>query len=427
MGRRRTGHAGRILSGAVAVLVAASGVLVAPVVHLVPAQPVRAAAAFADPFFREDVDLLRAVQPDLGPLRLERARVRHREERPDPDLRLHHRHDPHDRGRPHRRGDGLLGPGPAGPRRRPGLPDAALPVRVLRAREPARPVAGPVGRRLPGGPDRARRNHRRMPASTKVDRITIDCHQRHDGAIDPHLGLLPAVPEPLRGRDGVRARRAAVRGRRRRGVVQRHGLRPAGRDGSRPCRSARSREPLWRPGDRHVPVRGNPHRRRLDGAGRHASLAGHPHDQRRRGPGRLAHPGRPGTRAPRRRQPDHVRERQREADRRARVPEPVPDHLPAGHARPVRRERRQPDLGGDRPARASRPRDADDAAQRGLAMLRGTRPARVLRGPGHHMCAVPVRAGSAAWTKPLYSYSHFTTKHRPAPATTRSTARTAGR
>jgi glucose/arabinose dehydrogenase len=53
MERHRARHMRRILWGAVAGLVAASGVLVAPVANLVPAQPVSAAASFADPHFRE--------------------------------------------------------------------------------------------------------------------------------------------------------------------------------------------------------------------------------------------------------------------------------------------------------------------------------------------------------------------------------------
>ena len=51
--RARTG--GSLLAGAIALLLGASGVLVAPIARLVPAQPVLAAASFADPFFREDV------------------------------------------------------------------------------------------------------------------------------------------------------------------------------------------------------------------------------------------------------------------------------------------------------------------------------------------------------------------------------------
>jgi glucose/arabinose dehydrogenase len=53
MGRHRARHVGRMLSGALAGLVAASGVLIAPVANVVPAQQVRAAATFADPHFRE--------------------------------------------------------------------------------------------------------------------------------------------------------------------------------------------------------------------------------------------------------------------------------------------------------------------------------------------------------------------------------------
>ena len=52
------------------------------------------------------------------------------------------------------------------------------------------------------------------------------------------------------------------------------------------------------------------------------------------------------------RQPEHrVARPQRAADRRLRLPEPVPVHLPAGHERAVGRRRGLERLGGDRPDR----------------------------------------------------------------------------
>ena len=53
MERHLARHGRQVLSCAVALLVAASGVLVAPVANLVPTQPVSAAATFTDPHFRE--------------------------------------------------------------------------------------------------------------------------------------------------------------------------------------------------------------------------------------------------------------------------------------------------------------------------------------------------------------------------------------
>ena len=61
-----------------------------------------------------------------------------------------------------------------------------------------------------------------------------------------------------------------------------------------------------------------------------------------RAPPRLATRSRPSS------------DRERPPDRRQRVPQPVPAHLPARHLRPVHRPRRQRDLGGDQPDRGRR-------------------------------------------------------------------------
>ena len=80
------------------------------------------------------------------------------------------------------------------------------------------------------------------------------------------------------------------------------------------------------------------------------------------------------TPAPRcRGQPEQrLSRRQRDADRRLRVPQPVPLHVPPGHERALGRRRRLGHLGGDRPRRVA---DERSVAELRLALLRGRRPA----------------------------------------------------
>ena len=68
----------------------------------------------------------------------------------------------------------------------------------------------------------------------------------------PAVGCLPAVPEPRGRGDGLRRGRPAVPRPRRRRELQRAGLRPAWRHGPEPRRPVHPREPVWRPGHRHV-------------------------------------------------------------------------------------------------------------------------------------------------------------------------------
>ena len=355
--RART--AGRLLSGAVAVLLAASGVLVAPVANLVPAQPVLAAASFADPFFREDTIFSGPDQPDVRAVRDGRPRVRGREGRPHQGLRLDHRHHPDDRRGPRGRRHGLLGPRPAGPRDRPGLPHrTTVPVRLLRLgrRCPARRRPAGATAVRPPRPARARPPTGARRA-TKVERLTHRSrHQPDDRAERRSLwDVCQQFPSHSGGgmAIGPDGQLYVATGRRR--VVQRRGLRPARRDDPRSTRPVRAREPVRRPGDRHVCRGERADRQRRDRRGWPAALAGHPHDRatpwgwagRSSGSTPTRARRRPATRSPRgartRSGSSPTGSATRSGSRSGRAPSDL-------YLAP----RRQPDLGGDQPDRACR-------------------------------------------------------------------------
>ena len=133
--------------------------------------------------------------------------------------------------------------------------------------DPCPTPPGPTGRRLRG---------QRAPVAPAGRR---QCDDRRRAGAD--RGLVPAVPQPLDRRGGVRPRRGAVRQRRRRGQLQLRRLRP----GRQPAESLR--RPAGR-GRRHADP---PHRRR-----RRAAQPGPAHQRRPGHPGRHHHPRRPGHR-----------------------------------------------------------------------------------------------------------------------------------
>ena len=136
------------------------------------------------------VSLRRADPADQPPLRVRRPRVRGREERPDQGLRQPARHDPDGRSPTCGRSRRLLGPRPARPRPRPGLPGYAVRLRPLHLRRAALGGTGAgLERRLPdaaGADDRRLRRQRpavAAPASaatvTGAEQVLIDdwCQQ----------------------------------------------------------------------------------------------------------------------------------------------------------------------------------------------------------------------------------------------------------
>ena len=191
--------------------------------------------------------------------------------------------------------------------------------------------------------------------SGRVSRLTANGNVMTGSGAGARRGLVHAVPEPRRRRDGLRRRRLPVRDRwRRRGLALQR-LR-AGREPGQPLRrpAGRSRDGA------HAADRG----------GRAPARAGHAHDLGSGRPERLADPHRPEHRAGSVRQPLLLELRpEGAAHHRLRVPEPLPPDDAPRYQRGVGRRRRQRALGGDRPPREpERP-----GRQLRLAVLRGHR------------------------------------------------------
>ena len=253
----------------------------------------------------------RAREPDRGRVRGRRPRVRGREARARAPVRLARRPDADGLRRPVERRARLLGPRPARARARPRLHErAAVRLRPLHVQQgPVQPGVPALGRHLPDAAGRDRRRVRGLRPAVAARRVG-----RRDAA--DHR-LVPAVPEPFRRRPRLRAGPRAVRVGRRRRVVQLRRLR-AGR---------RSGEPVRRPAGRHADP--------ADRGGRGAAQPGRPHGGRPDGRRRDDPARRPGHRRGAARQPGRgQRGRDDAADRRARLPQPVPAHDPArGRAR----------------------------------------------------------------------------------------------
>ena len=280
--------------------------------------------------------LVRPDQPDGDPLRARRARLRRREVRPHPHLRLRRAtrrrpsyadlrtqvHDFWDRG--------LLGLA-LDPGFDSGRPYVYVAVHVQQGPALARHAA--LAGRLPVASGRDRPRLRRHRPALRAHR-----RQRAGAA----RGLVPAVPEPLRRRPRLRLRRRAVRQRRRRRELQLGRLRPGGRQPVR--RPARTRAVRCAP---RTCARAATRRAR-----RRRPAAGPGHGRRRC-------PDNPGT-----------GDANAAPDRRDRLPQPVPDDHEAGHERPLRGRRRLEHVGGDQP----HPHAHGPRAQHGLAVLRGLLP-----------------------------------------------------
>ena len=145
-----------------------------------------------------------AHQPDRRPVRLRRARLRRREERPDQGLRQPRRHDADGLRRPAHAGRRLLGPRPARARARPDFPTSPY-VYVLYA------VDAPPG----GTARRGTTPARRRPGPTTDGCVVTGRLVRLQLSGDTITGspqvllsdLVPAVPEPLDRRPRLRSRR----------------------------------------------------------------------------------------------------------------------------------------------------------------------------------------------------------------------------
>ena len=126
------------------------------------------------------------------------------------------------------------------------------------------------------------------------------------------------------------------------------------------------------------------------------------------GPGRHDRADRSGHGQLAGRQPDEKlrgRGREHEADRRHRLPQPVPDDVPARHRRPVRRRRRQPDLGRGRQVVDGR-QHADQHPELRLAVLRGQRGPAGVRRCQHQHVRGPLRPGPDGPGLRLYARGH---------------------
>ncbi len=149
-------------------------------------------------------------------------------------------------------------------------------------------------------------------------------------------GLVPAVPEPLRRRPRLRARRLPLRQRRRRRQLQLRRLRP----GRHPAQPLRRSARLASGGVQTVPT----------AEGGALRSPGRPDARRSHEPRRLGHPHRSRDRRRRAGQPRHHQHRRQHAPRRRRRPaQPLPHVVPPGHRRAVGRRRRLDDVGGDQP------------------------------------------------------------------------------
>ena len=250
------------------------------------------------------------------------------------------------RGRPRYPRPGHVVPGSraARPRAPSAVPGRAVRLRALHLRRAAGWRRAPLERRV-RCPDRARRRLRRdRPAGALHDGVR-DRRTAARRRADPHPGrLVPAVPQPLDRRPGVRAGRHALRQRRR----------------WRELRVRRRRR--YRPDQPHVSQPGRSAARR-----RSASLAGPPDRRRRAGRQRLDPARRPRHRAGGSGQPAP-----RDPPDRVRPAQPVPHRVPARHARAVDRRRRGDLVGGAEPDRR-RERPGDRELR--LAVLRGRQPA----------------------------------------------------
>ena len=155
-----------------------------------------------------DRRLQRAHEPDGGPLRGRRPRLRRGEERPDQGLRQPHRPDADGVRRPPHERPQLLGSRAARDGAAPELPDDAVRVRPLHVRPPARVAATPAPRWGDDLPDSARPDLGRLRGQ-RTALASPGGGQRDDGQrAGARRGLVPAVSEPLGGHRRVRPRRA---------------------------------------------------------------------------------------------------------------------------------------------------------------------------------------------------------------------------
>ena len=203
-------------------------------------------------------------------------------------------------------------------------------------------------------------------------------------------GLVPAVPQPLDRGGGVRARRGAVRQRRRRGQLQLRRLRPGRQPRSTPAatRRAGSGPRSTRPPPRAAPCAA---RTCAPAATRSPWTAAVIRVDPATG---AALPEQPARRQPR---------PQRPADHRLRAAQPLPLHLPPGHQRALDRRRRLERLGGDQP------HPQPDRRGRGelrLALLRGQRAASRATTAPTSASARTCTASRARCTAPYYAYHH---------------------
>ena len=178
--------------------------------------------------------------------------------------------------------------------------------------------------------------------------------------------MVPAVPESLDGQPRLRARRVAVRLRRRGRELQLSRLRAGRRHHhrSRHRRAVHAGQPVRRSA-RHG-------RHRVDVAERDGWVAPLPEHATTRAvppnPERVAAACGPGDRLGPARQPDGVQRRcERAARHRLRVPQPVPVRDPTRDRRGVGGRRWPAEVGGDRPD----PGGPEQRDQRRLAVLRG--------------------------------------------------------
>ena len=148
---------------------------------------------------------------------------------------------------------------------------------------------------------------------------------------------------------------------------------------------------------------GDPVTSQADVAGRGRARPGLPAPRGPGGRARRLDPARePGHGRRLGRQPGDLR-RQREPapDRRARAPQPVPDHVPAGHGRDLVRGRRLERVRRDQPHAEHRA-----GPQLRLAVLRGRAADGLLRQPEHRLCETLYNQGAGAVTAPYYAYRH---------------------
>ena len=211
----------------------------------------------------------RAHQPDQHRVRRRRPRLRRREERHHQGLRQPGRPTPTVFADLRTQRPQLLGPRAARPgRSHPNFP-ADPYVYVLYTYDAAVGGTAPtLGRRL----RRARRARPATAASSagRLSRLTGRRQPDDRRRAGAHRGLVPAVPEPLDRRPGLRRRRRALRQRRRRRQLQLRRLRP----GRQPA------QPVRRPAGR-----GRRHPDAADGRGRRPAQPGPAHHRR---PGRAS-------------------------------------------------------------------------------------------------------------------------------------------